>query len=80
MSTFKLLAIRPLKNCDSKYLKNLTPNQLYRFYNGFVFANKKGDPAKSGEEIKTIKNNSTTIECLYNVKAGGQKLSVKWNG
>jgi hypothetical protein len=76
MSTFKLLAIRPLKNCDSKYLKNLTPDQLYRFYNGFVFANRKGEPAKSGQEIKTIKNNSTTIESLYNVKAGGQNLSV----
>ena len=31
--SFKLLAIRPLNGCNKKFLKNLIPNQIYKFYN-----------------------------------------------
>ncbi len=30
--SFKLLAIRPLKGCSRKFLKNLQVNQIYKFY------------------------------------------------
>ena len=37
MSEFKLLAIRPLKGCDIKYLKNLKEGLVYKFYQDFSF-------------------------------------------
>lgn len=30
--SFKLIAIRPLKGCSKKFLKNLEPNRIYKFY------------------------------------------------
>lgn len=35
--SFKLLAIRPLEGCNSKFLKNLIPNQIYKFYSDYEF-------------------------------------------
>jgi len=34
---FKLLAIRPIKDCDSKFLKNLIEGQIYQFYSDYSF-------------------------------------------
>lgn len=39
--SFKILAIRPLNGCNPKYLKNLTPNQIYQFYNDYKFIEDK---------------------------------------
>lgn len=35
--SFKLLAIRPLEGCNKKFLKNLNPNQVYKFYDDYKF-------------------------------------------
>jgi len=35
--SFKLIAIRPLDKCNPKFLKNLIPNQIYKFYNDYEF-------------------------------------------
>ncbi|KQT29556.1 hypothetical protein ASG22_19725 [Chryseobacterium sp. Leaf405] len=40
---FKLLAIRPLKDCDSSFLKNLKENCFYRFYNEYDYEHIKTD-------------------------------------
>lgn len=37
MSGFKLIAIRPLVGCDSRFLKNLKAGEIYRLYNDFEF-------------------------------------------
>lgn len=37
MIKFKLLAIRPLKDCDSRFLKNLQKGTIYKFYNEYTF-------------------------------------------
>ena len=37
MSGFKLLAIRPSKDCDKQFLKNLKPGVFYKFYQDFDF-------------------------------------------
>ncbi|WP_288446091.1 hypothetical protein [uncultured Chryseobacterium sp.] len=47
--SFKLLAIRPLGGCNPKFLKNLTPNELYKFYNDYKF-------------VEDIDGNITSIE------------------
>ncbi|MBK0371160.1 AAA family ATPase [Flavobacterium agrisoli] len=36
---FKLIAIRPLENCGSKFLKNLNVNRIYKFYENYEFYN-----------------------------------------
>lgn len=35
--SFKLLAVRPLDNCGSKFLKNLAVNRVYKLYNEYSF-------------------------------------------
>lgn len=48
--SFKLIAIRPLTTCNTKFLKNLIPNQIYKFYNNYEFLD------KDGREIKCMEN------------------------
>ena len=35
--SFKLLAIRPLKGCSVRFLKNLEEDRIYKFYNDYSF-------------------------------------------
>ncbi|GAA4149558.1 hypothetical protein GCM10022217_01640 [Chryseobacterium ginsenosidimutans] len=37
--SFKLLAIRPLANCNEKFLKSLEVGRIYKFYNDYKFFN-----------------------------------------
>jgi len=46
MSAFKLLAIRPLKGCHKRFLKNLTADQLYSFYNSYTYYSAPDVPIK----------------------------------
>ncbi|MDV3864766.1 hypothetical protein [Elizabethkingia anophelis] len=53
---FKLLAIRPLDGCNEKFLKNLIPNQIYKFYNDYKFY------IKEDETLSAIKGDITKIK------------------
>lgn len=57
----KLLAIRPLKGCDKRFLKNLKEGKIYQFYNEYTF---KTD---DGGEVFSIENKSSVSENLYDV-------------
>lgn len=35
--SFRLLAIRPLKGCSARFLKNLDEDRIYKFYNDYSF-------------------------------------------
>lgn len=59
----KLLAIRPLKNCNTRFLKNLKEGEIYQFYNEYTF---KTDD--SGEII-SIENKSEVPESLYQLNS-----------
>ena len=48
--SFKLIAIRPLNNCNEKFRKNLIPNQIYKFYNEYEFLD------ENDKEIRCVKN------------------------
>jgi hypothetical protein len=64
--SFRLIAIRPLDDCNEKFLKNLIPNQIYKFYNDYEFyieENKVINAIK--EDITKIKYNSSVPEDLY---------------
>ena len=46
--SFKLIAIRPLSGCNDKFLKNLIPNQIYKFYNEYKFLYENENEMVSG--------------------------------
>ena len=46
MSGFKLLAIRPLKGCDTRFRKNLNDGEIYKFYQDYKFLDEKGNANK----------------------------------
>ncbi|WP_338840168.1 hypothetical protein [Flavobacterium ginsenosidimutans] len=53
--SFKLLAIRPLKDCNDKFLKNLEENQIYQFYNDYEFKDGKGNGIIDYQPIIDVK-------------------------
>mgnify|MGYP003607652535 CR=1 FL=1 len=52
--SFKLIAIRPLKGCNEKFLKNLKTNQIYQFYNDYKFNFIDNDSEKEILSIEKI--------------------------
>lgn len=75
--SFKLLAIRPLDGCNKKFLKNLIPNQIYKFYNEYEFyiGENKVENAINGDVVK-IKYDpiSSLPENLYDI--GKTKINI----
>ena len=53
--SFKLLGIRPLENCNEKFLKNLKPNQVYQFYNDYKFHFKNCDENNDVVKLEKLK-------------------------
>jgi hypothetical protein len=64
MSGFKLLAIRPLKDCSQKYRKLLVEGQVYSFYQEFEF--KREDDNDIHSKIKSIVFKELVPMNLYN--------------
>ncbi|MDP4201121.1 MAG: hypothetical protein Q8861_00375 [Bacteroidota bacterium] len=77
-NNFKLLAIRPLKGCNRRFLKNLTAGQIYALYNSCSFFNKDLQPITNlFDNIEYISENTTIPENLYDIRtADGQKLKI----
>lgn len=67
MTGFKLIAIRPLKDCAPKYLKVLKANQIYKFYQNYEFSLK-------GENIESIECLEKIPANFYYEKIGDDKL------
>nr|WP_315154426.1 hypothetical protein [uncultured Flavobacterium sp.] len=66
--SFKLIAIRPLKDCNTKFLKNLKPNQIYKFYDDYKFLDKNGNEILNVDEfidVKEIKLESTIPDNFF---------------
>ncbi len=53
--SFKLLAIRPLKGCNPKFLKNLKPDQVYQFYNDYEFVDGIGHSITDYQKTQKVK-------------------------
>jgi predicted ATP-binding protein involved in virulence len=60
--SFRLIAIRPLEGCNRKFLKNLKENQVYQFYNEYIFNFQDDDKDK---DVIGISYSPTTPEELY---------------
>ena len=59
--SFKLIAIRPLKGCSARFLKNLEEDRIYKFYNDYSFLD------ENDKEVKTGGNKITKIQCKKSV-------------
>lgn len=57
--SFKLLAIRPLKGCRARFLKNLEEDRIYKFYNDYFFLENKNG------EITEIQCEDSVPKTLY---------------
>jgi AAA15 family ATPase/GTPase len=68
---FKLLGIRPLKNCSPNYLKSLEADLLYPFYAGF-----DADKVAITPEARTLILKSNLPNEFYDLKIGQNKLSL----
>lgn len=66
MSGFKLLAIVPLKDCDTKFRKNLSIGTPYKFLNNVTIELNKANSKIS----KVVIDKHNTIEDLYNLQNG----------
>lgn len=85
--SFKLLAIRPLKGCDKRFLRVLKEEELYSFYNNYEFQFKANDVVgiklaeKEGElnlydiEITSGKKIEVNISAIVG-KNGSGKSSI----
>jgi hypothetical protein len=60
MSGFKLLAIRPLKGCDPKFLKNLKEGLVYSFYQGYKYYVKDSN----NKEFEILPSNYDSLKHL----------------
>ncbi|MFL3662533.1 MAG: AAA family ATPase [Flavobacteriales bacterium] len=67
MSGFKLLAIRPLEGCDSKFSKVLTSGRIYRFYNDYTFYDSSNKEHNIEGEVTEIKYKPTVLDDLYKI-------------
>lgn len=65
--SFKLIAIRPLDKCNKKFLKNLIPNQIYKFYNDYEFYSRQDIIENNAikRDVTKIIYKSTVPEQLY---------------
>ena len=69
--SFKIIAIRPLKDCNPKFLKNLKINNVYHFYNNYTF---KFKDENEFDEVIGISCNPNGLEHLYEL--GKLKVNI----
>lgn len=77
MNNFKLIGIRPHKNCGEKFLKVLEPGRLYQFYNDYEFFIDRNNVNKFdgvNGDILSFKYNPTVPNDLY--KIGDLNINV----
>lgn len=75
-NNFKLLAIRPLKNCDKKFLKNLDKGTIYKFYNEYTFKDSNGNEIiESLEDVSSVTHTSKVPVDFYQIENNGNTIN-----
>lgn len=76
-NNFKLLAIRPLKDCDGRFLKNLEKGTIYKFYNEYTFKDSNGNEINTGlEDVSSITHSSKVPVDFYQIKNNGNAINI----
>jgi hypothetical protein len=80
MSGFKLIALRPMPNCEPRLLKNLKTNLIFKFCQNYDFLDSEGRSVdfEQGNTVQHISVNSAIPEGLYDIrdKSGKTRYSV----
>ncbi|MFC4141538.1 hypothetical protein [Pedobacter mendelii] len=75
--SFRLLAIRPLAGCSEKFLKILSENHIYRFYNSAKFLNQKGKKITGAGSVYAIEHFIKMPRGLFDAdSADGQHFNI----
>jgi len=76
--SFKLLAIRPLKDCRKAFLKNLDINRFYKFYNDYEFFNDEIKIDDFEKDYSGFKNETTKIKFNQTIPKNffGSKINI----
>lgn len=74
MNDFKLIAIRPLIGCDTRFLKNLTPGHVYPFYNGYNLFDSRGQRLMGENEVDYVTINRGFPKDLYTTSTADDSL------
>jgi predicted ATPase len=76
-NNFKLIAIRPLSNCNERFSKNLNKGEIYKFYNNYKFLNKENNEVEINDEVTNILFEQSVPRDFYNIKSADKhSLSV----
>lgn len=76
-NNFKLLAIRPLKDCNKRFVKNLKEGHIYQFYNDYHFTNNDGKKINEFDEFVKVTHIPSVPTDLYKIKtADGNEIEV----
>ena len=77
---FRLIAIRPLSDCDIRLRKVIKPSCVYKFYNNYDFYNANNELAEIGtdDEIRRIVVSNDAAENLYNTDSLNINVIKNW--
>jgi predicted ATPase len=76
-NNFKLIAIRPLRDCNKRFLKNLSKGTVYKFYNEYTFKDSNGNEiTDSLENVISITSVSNVPKNLYQVNNNGHTIDI----
>lgn len=75
-NNFKLIAIRPLSNCNERFVKNLNKGEIYKFYNDYKFLNKDNNEVEINDEVSSIQFEQSVPRDFYNIKSADRKSVV----
>jgi AAA15 family ATPase/GTPase len=65
--SFRLLAIRPLKDCNKRFLKNLVGGKVYRFYSNYNFFNAESVTVGLNDTVDKIEFTDSYSDNLYRI-------------
>ncbi len=69
MKNFKILALKPLKGCETRFTKSLKAGELYCFYNNYEFKESK-------DKITSIEKRNIFPEDYFNITNNSQPISI----
>lgn len=76
-NSFKLIAIRPLVNCDKRFLKNLSKGTIYKFYNEYIFRDSNSNEIINNlNKISSITYTSNVPTDLYQIESDRRKIDI----